>query len=171
MDRLEALTAFVAVVEQGSFAGAARRLSRPPAAVSRAVAELEASLNTRLLNRTTRSVALTEAGMLYLDYLSIDRRYAYQKQRVSLYLPAGITAIARVLAAHFNILSHLVIGALPDAGKRRVPLVPRSRYSSGFRSAQTYIRRALADPFGARMLERACGRHHIWSDRRLAECC
>jgi DNA-binding transcriptional LysR family regulator len=67
MDRLDAVTVFVAVAEQESFAAAARKLSRTPAAVTRAVAELEASLSTRLLNRTTRSVALTEAGQLYLE--------------------------------------------------------------------------------------------------------
>ena len=67
MDRLDAVTVFVAVAEQESFAAAARKLSRTPAAVTRAVAELEHSLSTRLLNRTTRSVALTEAGQLYLE--------------------------------------------------------------------------------------------------------
>jgi DNA-binding transcriptional LysR family regulator len=67
MDRLDAVTVFVAVAEQESFAAAARKLSRTPAAVTRAVAELEESLSKRLLNRTTRSVALTEAGQLYLE--------------------------------------------------------------------------------------------------------
>ena len=68
MDRLDAVTIFVAVAEQGSFAAAARKLLRTPSAVTRAVAELEARLNTRLLNRTTRSVALTDAGQLYLEH-------------------------------------------------------------------------------------------------------
>jgi DNA-binding transcriptional LysR family regulator len=67
MDRLEAVTIFVAVAELESFAAAARKLLRPPAAVTRAIAELEESLKTRLFNRTTRSVALTEAGVLYLE--------------------------------------------------------------------------------------------------------
>lgn len=67
MDRLDAVTIFVAVAEQGSFAAAARKLLRTPSAVTRAVAELEARLSARLLNRTTRSVALTEAGQLYLE--------------------------------------------------------------------------------------------------------
>ncbi len=66
MDRLEAVAVFVAVAEQGSFAAAARKLGRTPAAVTRAIAELEEGLSTQLYNRTTRSVALTEAGMVYL---------------------------------------------------------------------------------------------------------
>jgi DNA-binding transcriptional LysR family regulator len=46
----------------GSFAEAARRLGRSPAAVTRGIAELETRLGVRLLNRTTRAVSLTEAG-------------------------------------------------------------------------------------------------------------
>lgn len=67
MDRLDSLAIFVAVAEQGSFIGAARRVNRSPAAVTRAVAELEARLGTRLFNRTTRAVALTDAGARYLE--------------------------------------------------------------------------------------------------------
>ena len=66
-DRLDALTIFVAVAEQQSFAEAARHLSRSPASVTRAVAALEERLQTRLFNRTTRSVALTDAGARYLE--------------------------------------------------------------------------------------------------------
>jgi DNA-binding transcriptional LysR family regulator len=67
VDRLEAWTIFVAVAERGSFVDAARHLGRSPAAVTRAVAALEHHLSSRLLNRTTRSVALTDAGARYLD--------------------------------------------------------------------------------------------------------
>jgi DNA-binding transcriptional LysR family regulator len=67
MDRLDTLSVFVAVAEHGSFIAAARRLRRSPAAVTRAVAALEDRLATRLLTRTTRAVALTEAGQRYLD--------------------------------------------------------------------------------------------------------
>ena len=66
-DRLDALTIFVAVAEQQSFAEAARQLSRSPASVTRGVAALEERLQTRLFNRTTRSVALTDAGARYLE--------------------------------------------------------------------------------------------------------
>ena len=66
-DRLDALTIFAAVAEQQSFAEAARQLGRSPASVTRAVAALEERLQTRLFNRTTRAVALTDAGTRYLD--------------------------------------------------------------------------------------------------------
>ncbi|HAT33295.1 MAG TPA: LysR family transcriptional regulator [Janthinobacterium sp.] len=67
MDRLHLMTVFVAVAEERSFAGAARRLSMSPPAVTRAVAALEERLGVRLLNRTTRHVRATEAGQRYLD--------------------------------------------------------------------------------------------------------
>jgi DNA-binding transcriptional LysR family regulator len=66
MDRIESLAVFVEVAEHASFAEAARRLNRSPPAVTRAVAELEARLGVQLLTRTTRAVAVTEAGQLFL---------------------------------------------------------------------------------------------------------
>jgi DNA-binding transcriptional LysR family regulator len=67
MDRLDAMAAFVAVADLRGFAPAARRLGLTPSAVTRAVAALEARLGARLLQRTTRAVALTDAGAQYLD--------------------------------------------------------------------------------------------------------
>ncbi|MEH6717275.1 MAG: LysR family transcriptional regulator [Aurantimonas endophytica] len=66
MDRLEAMSIFITVVEAGSLAAAARRLGCSPASVTRAVAGLEASAGTRLLERTTRRFAVTEAGSRHL---------------------------------------------------------------------------------------------------------
>jgi DNA-binding transcriptional LysR family regulator len=66
MDRADSLAVFAEVVEHGSFAEAARRLGRSPAAVTRTIAELETRLNVRLLNRTTRAVSVTEAGQRLL---------------------------------------------------------------------------------------------------------
>ncbi|HLS84839.1 MAG TPA: LysR family transcriptional regulator [Burkholderiales bacterium] len=65
MDRLAALQVFAQVVESGSFAGAADKLGLSTSATSRHVAELEAHLKTRLLNRTTRRVSLTESGRAF----------------------------------------------------------------------------------------------------------
>ncbi len=67
MDRIDAMHAFVAVADLGSFAEAARRLRLSPAAVTRAVALLEEQLGVMLLARTTRSVRLTERGALYRE--------------------------------------------------------------------------------------------------------
>ncbi|MCP1550426.1 MULTISPECIES: LysR family transcriptional regulator [Methylorubrum] len=67
MDRLQGMRVFVRVAESGGFAGAGRALAVSPAAVTRAVAALEAMIGARLFIRTTRSVKLTEAGGRYLE--------------------------------------------------------------------------------------------------------
>lgn len=62
MDRLEAMSIFIAVVDSGSLAAAARKLAYSPATVTRAVAQLEGSSGDRLLERSTRKLSVTEAG-------------------------------------------------------------------------------------------------------------
>lgn len=66
MDRLEAMRIFATVVEKGSFTAAAKELRTPLPTVSRKVAELETHLKTQLLRRSTRKLALTDAGSAYL---------------------------------------------------------------------------------------------------------
>lgn len=63
MDRLEAISIFVAVIDSGSLAAASRKLGRSPASVTRAVSQLEEIAGERLLIRTTRRFAVTEAGL------------------------------------------------------------------------------------------------------------
>src|ERR1700737_3161971 len=65
MDRIDAMKVFVTAVDEGSLAGAARRLKRSPTAVSRALSFLEARLGVELLHRTTRILKLSEAGERY----------------------------------------------------------------------------------------------------------
>ncbi|MBZ8140216.1 LysR family transcriptional regulator [Rubrivivax gelatinosus] len=67
MDQLRAMKVFVRVVDEGGFAKAARVLDMAPPVVTRVVAELEAHLGARLLNRTTRRIALTDVGDAYLE--------------------------------------------------------------------------------------------------------
>jgi DNA-binding transcriptional LysR family regulator len=66
MDRIENMRTFLRVVDSGSFTAAAATTNVSVAATSRAVSELEAHLHTRLLNRSTRHLAVTEAGARYL---------------------------------------------------------------------------------------------------------
>jgi DNA-binding transcriptional LysR family regulator len=67
LDQFAALRGFVAVAESGSFSGAARQMKISTSMVSRQIAALEGKLGVRLFERTTRAVALTEAGRNYLD--------------------------------------------------------------------------------------------------------
>lgn len=66
MDRLDAMSLLLAVVDTGSLSAAGRRLNMPLATVSRRVSDLEAHLRTRLLQRSSRRVALTDAGEAYV---------------------------------------------------------------------------------------------------------
>jgi DNA-binding transcriptional LysR family regulator len=71
MDRFEAMSVLLAVVEQGSFSAASRKLRMPLPTVSRRIAELEAHVRARLLTRSTRKLALTDAGR---DYVAACKR-------------------------------------------------------------------------------------------------
>lgn len=67
MDTLQGMRVFARVAQRAAFARAARELGMSPAAVTKHVAALEARLGARLLDRTTRTVSVTEAGRVYLE--------------------------------------------------------------------------------------------------------
>lgn len=67
MDRLDELQTFLAVLDAGSLAGAARRLRRSPPAVTRTLSALEARVGARLVERTTRKLSVTDAGRRLAD--------------------------------------------------------------------------------------------------------
>ena len=67
MDRLHSMRVFCRVIDAGSFAAAAREMNLSPAVVTRLVADLEEHLGARLINRTTRRLALTDIGEAYLE--------------------------------------------------------------------------------------------------------
>src|SRR5256885_7553197 len=92
MDRLAGIQVFAQVVESGSFAKAATRLGLSTTATSRHVAELEAHLQTRLLNRTTRRVSLTESGRAFYErsvQLLADLDEAEQEASRAAVVPRG----------------------------------------------------------------------------------
>jgi DNA-binding transcriptional LysR family regulator len=92
MDRLGAIQVFAQVVESGSFAKAAERLGLSTSATSRHVADLEGHLQTRLLNRTTRRVSLTESGRAFYEravQLMADLDEAEQEAARAAVVPRG----------------------------------------------------------------------------------
>ncbi len=92
MDTLRQIEAFVAVVQAGSFVGGADRLGSSRAVVSRLVIELEARLGTRLLNRTTRRLSLTDAGSEYFErcrHILDDLQEANEAASASAATPRG----------------------------------------------------------------------------------
>ena len=67
MDKLNALKMFVVTAQLGSFSRAAEQLGKTPSALTKAVNHLEAELGSRLFERSTRRIVLTEIGRLYLE--------------------------------------------------------------------------------------------------------
>lgn len=122
-DRLESISAFVAVVEAGGFSAAARRLGTPLTTVSRKVADLEDHLRVRLLTRTTRKVTLTDTGQIFfrscrrlLDELDESERLAsgeYQAPRggltVSAPLALGRLHLAPVISEFLTVFPEIDI--------------------------------------------------------------
>jgi DNA-binding transcriptional LysR family regulator len=111
MDRIDAMKVFVAALDEGSLAGAARRLRRSPAAVSRAVAFLEAHVGVELLHRTTRSLRLSEAGKRYAEAC---RRVLTDLEEADILAagersaPRGLLTITAPVAAGEDILGPIV---------------------------------------------------------------
>jgi len=105
MDRLHLMTVFVAVAEEQGFAAAARRLGFSAPAVTRAVAALEESLGVKLLNRTTRFVRATEAGLRYLE----DARRIIQQVQLADEAATGINSEPR---GHLAITAPVMFGRL-----------------------------------------------------------
>src|SRR5512139_1567650 len=97
MDRFQAIVTFVRVVESGSFARAAERLDVSVSSVSRQIADLEAHLDARLLNRTTRRLSLTESGRLFHErciQLLADLEDAEQSANAGTVEPRGTLRLA-----------------------------------------------------------------------------
>lgn len=121
MDRLDAMAAFVAVADLRGFAPAARRLRLSASAITRAVASLEEHLGARLLQRTTRSVALTDSGTRYLERarrILADLAEAESAAQAERAAPTG-----RLVVAAPNVFGRLHVAPALSAFLARHPAV------------------------------------------------
>ncbi len=105
MDKLRAMQTFVRIVDKGSLTAAAASLGTSLPAVVRTLAALEAHLQVRLLNRTTRRLALTEDGRSYLDSC---RRILATIDEVE----AGLTTRQVELAGHLTVTAPMLFGQM-----------------------------------------------------------
>ncbi len=121
MDRLLSMRVFERVVDEGGFAAAARVLDMSPPVVTRLVADLEEHLGTRLLQRSTRRLALTEAGQAYLNRVrpilqDIDEAHEMTRSHT--------TALAGLLRLHAPpVLASHVVAPLLAEFRRRHPRI------------------------------------------------
>ncbi len=123
MDRFHAIAAFVKVVETGSFARAAERLDVSVSSVSRQVADLEAHLNARLLNRTTRRLSLTEAGRAFHErcvQLLADLEEAEASAGAGALVPSGTLRISAAVTFGTGYLAPAVAAFLVRYPEMRV---------------------------------------------------
>jgi len=97
MDSFVEIPFFIAVVESGSFSAAAKKLSLSTPAVSKRISQLENRLGVRLLQRTTRRLSLTEAGVKYYDYVRAAARLIQEAEDIAgqlQELPQGILRLS-----------------------------------------------------------------------------
>lgn len=121
MDRLQSMRVFQQVVDEGSFAGAARTLNLSAAVVTRLITDLEHHLGTRLLQRTTRHLALTDAGQAYLSRVrhiltDIDEAHAVAQSHTT-----ELVGVLRVLAP--PVLAVHTLAPLVAEFRRRYPYI------------------------------------------------
>ncbi|MGW8461670.1 LysR family transcriptional regulator [Pseudomonas sp. CLCA07] len=133
MDVFQTMRCFIAVAQSGSFTAAAVMLDTSTTNISKAVSSLEARLQTRLINRTTRRLALTEAGLRYLqrcEKIIEEMREADEEAGTAQTRPVGrlkihamsavgnhyvINAIARYRETHPSVMFDLTLtNRLPD---------------------------------------------------------
>lgn len=124
MDRLDAMTVLLAVVEQGSLSAASRHLRSPLATVSRKVSELETHLNAQLLQRSNRKITLTEAGRTYVEAAReiLDRVEEAERTAAGEYsAPRGeLTMTAPIVFGRLHVLPVVVdfLKVYPDINLR-----------------------------------------------------
>jgi DNA-binding transcriptional LysR family regulator len=129
MDRLDELAVFTAILDSGSLAGAARRLHRSPPAITRALSGLEARLGARLIERSTRRLAATEAGR---HFAAAARRvlasYNEAFRRSADAVPRGLLRITAPVVFGRRHVTPVVAGFLARHREMRAELVLADRY-------------------------------------------
>ena len=124
MDRFEAMSTLLSAVEAGSLSAASRKLGMPLATVSRKVSELEAHLRTRLVNRTSRRLTLTDAGRSYIVACKriLDDIGEAERAAAGEYIaPRGdLTITAPIVFGRLHVLPVAIefLGAYPDVDIR-----------------------------------------------------
>jgi len=159
LNQLDGLMAFWKVAEHRGFTAAAAELEVSPSALSQAIKQLEARLGTRLLNRTTRSVSVTEAGEVYLsrigpalvDVLNASERLHEQQGR-----PSGVLRINAARISTAMVLQPMLAGffeAYPDVqveltnDEGYVDIVERG-FDAGVRMGESVQQDMVAVPLG-----------------------
>ncbi len=127
MDRLHSMRVFLRVVDEGNFAAAARALDISPAGVTRLVSDLEAHLSVRLLQRTTRRLALTDAGEAYVARMRPLLAEMEEVEQCLSLKTARVQGTLKICAS--TVLAYHVLGPLLPAFRLRYPEVTIDLYA------------------------------------------
>ncbi|AZO81543.1 MULTISPECIES: LysR family transcriptional regulator [unclassified Bosea (in: a-proteobacteria)] len=133
MDRLEAMRVFVSALDEGSLAGAGRRLGRSAPAVTRAINALEGHVGARLLDRTTRMIRLTEAGERYAAAcrrVLVDLEEAELQAAGERAAPRGLLTLTAPVVAGTRLLRPLVDAFLDEQPEVQVRMLLLDRVVS-----------------------------------------
>ncbi|CAN7646177.1 LysR family transcriptional regulator [Bosea sp. LjRoot237] len=133
MDRLEAMRVFVSALDEGSLAGAGRRLGRSAPAVTRAINALEGHVGARLLDRTTRMIRLTESGERYAAAcrrVLVDLEEAELQAAGERAAPRGLLTLTAPVVAGTRLLRPLVDAFLDEQPEVQVRLLLLDRVVS-----------------------------------------
>ena len=140
MDRLEAMSTFLTVVEQGSLSAAARRLKTPLTTVSRNVSELESHLRTKLFNRSSRQLVLTDTGTSYVaacKRILADVSEAERTASGEYAAPTGELAVTTPLGLGRVILMPIIADFLKTYPDIKVRMIPTDQKLVWLRSKST----------------------------------
>ncbi|MDE2365080.1 MAG: LysR family transcriptional regulator [Hyphomicrobiales bacterium] len=160
MKKFDDLFVFVAVVERGSFVGAARQLGLPSGTVSRKVQELETRLGITLLNRTTRSLSVTEVGREV--YESASRGFSAIEEAESLATrhhdePSGVLRVVAPYALLYTALLPLAPAFRAEYPDVRLEFIVTNQaidlvenncdvaFRVGAQPDSSYVKRTIAD--------------------------
>ena len=135
MDRLEAMSTFLAVVEDGSLSATARRLKTPLPTVSRKISELELHLRTKLFNRSSRQLVLTDAGSSYLaacKRILADVTEAERTASGEYAAPTGELSVTTPIGIGRTILIPIMVDFLKTYPDIKARLIPSDRPLSLF---------------------------------------
>lgn len=156
---LISLQAVLAIARRGSFRAAALELGMSATALSNTIAKLERQLGVRLFNRTTRSVALTDAGRMFVDQVAPALgtiRDAMDGVRSQQATPSGVLRINAFATAAREILAPLILEYLRRYPQVHIDLVTEGRlvdiiangFDFGIRSADLVPSDMIAVPLG-----------------------
>jgi DNA-binding transcriptional LysR family regulator len=135
MDRLEAMSTFLAVVENGSLSAAARRLQAPLPTVSRKISELESHLRTKLFNRSSHRLVLTDSGGSYLaacKRILADVTEAERTASGEYASPTGELSVTTPIGIGRTILIPIMVDFLKTYPDIKARLIPSDRALSLF---------------------------------------